>query len=40
MDGSTGACRPGIVPLELLLVSIAQHAVWVAQADVYPAGVC
>jgi hypothetical protein len=30
---------PGIVPLELLLVNIAQHVVWIAQAEVYPAGV-
>jgi hypothetical protein len=30
---------PGIVPLELLLVNIGRHAVWIGQAEVYPTGV-
>jgi hypothetical protein len=29
---------PGVAVLELLLVNIDRHAVWIAQADVYPNG--
>jgi hypothetical protein len=31
---------PGVAVLELLLVNMGQHAVWIGQADVYPTGVC
>jgi hypothetical protein len=30
---------PGVVALELLLVNMGRHAVWISQAEVYPTGV-